>query len=215
MISDRFCNSSRQAHCNCRCRWVSRFSTFAHMICCIILLPFVSHIICWFHRSGKTSLVSALLREMNCLKGSVHIGGTIAYAAQQPWLVHAISPTTIPSLHSFSSLFFCCFEMVNRIVNRTLRDNILFDVTTPNEEQYVSCYLVLSLLVCSICDGIAITMWWRHAHWLLISSNSQQAIKRLVCPISHPLDSTASCGGAWLVLVLVLVDRKLVSVVSI
>ena len=47
--------------------------------------------------TGKSSLLSALLGEINKVEGSVHLSGEIAYVSQQPW-----------------------------IQNRSLRDNILF-----------------------------------------------------------------------------------------
>uniref|UniRef100_A0AC35TJK4 Multidrug resistance-associated protein 1 n=1 Tax=Rhabditophanes sp. KR3021 TaxID=114890 RepID=A0AC35TJK4_9BILA len=36
--------------------------------------------------SGKSSLISAMLGEMNKMSGTVNINGTIAYASQQPWI---------------------------------------------------------------------------------------------------------------------------------
>ena len=38
--------------------------------------------------SGKTSILSAILGEMNCLKGNVAINGTVAYADQNPWILN-------------------------------------------------------------------------------------------------------------------------------
>ena len=38
--------------------------------------------------SGKSSLVSALLGEMQCAAGRVALGGPIAYVAQQPWIIN-------------------------------------------------------------------------------------------------------------------------------
>ena len=38
--------------------------------------------------SGKSSLVSALLGEMQCSVGRVALGGPIAYVAQQPWIIN-------------------------------------------------------------------------------------------------------------------------------
>ena len=38
--------------------------------------------------SGKSSLVSALLGEMQCAGGRVALGGAIAYVAQQPWIIN-------------------------------------------------------------------------------------------------------------------------------
>lgn len=38
--------------------------------------------------SGKSSLVSALLGEMQCGSGRVALGGPIAYVAQQPWIIN-------------------------------------------------------------------------------------------------------------------------------
>ena len=38
--------------------------------------------------SGKTSILSAILGEMNCLKGSVTVNGTVAYADQNPWILN-------------------------------------------------------------------------------------------------------------------------------
>lgn len=38
--------------------------------------------------SGKSSLVSALLGEMQCAEGRVALGGPIAYVAQQPWIIN-------------------------------------------------------------------------------------------------------------------------------
>lgn len=39
--------------------------------------------------SGKTSLVQALLGEMERESGRVAVGGSLAYAAQQAWIVNA------------------------------------------------------------------------------------------------------------------------------
>ena len=39
--------------------------------------------------SGKSSLVSALLGEMEKASGRVRVGGRVAYAAQQAWIVNA------------------------------------------------------------------------------------------------------------------------------
>jgi len=39
--------------------------------------------------SGKSSILSAILGEMSITKGSISLGGKIAYLAQEPWLRHA------------------------------------------------------------------------------------------------------------------------------
>lgn len=39
--------------------------------------------------SGKSSLLSALLEELNLLKGSVSMIGSVAYHQQQPWILNA------------------------------------------------------------------------------------------------------------------------------
>ncbi|XP_072935953.1 probable multidrug resistance-associated protein lethal(2)03659 isoform X1 [Epargyreus clarus] len=36
--------------------------------------------------AGKSSLLHVLLRELPLLKGAVHVGGTVSYASQEPWL---------------------------------------------------------------------------------------------------------------------------------
>uniref|UniRef100_A0A8C6YY21 ATP binding cassette subfamily C member 3 n=1 Tax=Nothoprocta perdicaria TaxID=30464 RepID=A0A8C6YY21_NOTPE len=65
------------------------------------LVAVVGHVGC-----GKSSLVSALLGEMEKLEGEVAVKGSIAYVPQQAW-----------------------------IQNATLKDNILFG-QTPNEQKY-------------------------------------------------------------------------------
>ncbi|XP_039546373.1 canalicular multispecific organic anion transporter 1 isoform X1 [Pimephales promelas] len=39
--------------------------------------------------SGKTSLISALLGELHCLKGQININGSVAYVPQQAWIQNA------------------------------------------------------------------------------------------------------------------------------
>ena len=39
--------------------------------------------------SGKSSILSAILGEMNITKGSISLGGRIAYFAQEPWIRQA------------------------------------------------------------------------------------------------------------------------------
>uniref|UniRef100_A0A4W5R8N7 ABC-type glutathione-S-conjugate transporter n=1 Tax=Hucho hucho TaxID=62062 RepID=A0A4W5R8N7_9TELE len=68
------------------------------------LLAVVGHVGC-----GKSSLVSALLGEMEKLEGHISIRGSVAYVPQQAW-----------------------------IQNATLRDNILFG-KAYNEQKYRSC----------------------------------------------------------------------------
>lgn len=58
--------------------------------------------------SGKSSILSAILGEMNCSDGSVSVNGTVAYADQNPW-----------------------------ILNDTVKNNILFGEAF-NEKQYQS-----------------------------------------------------------------------------
>ncbi|NXH09840.1 MRP3 protein, partial [Bucco capensis] len=65
------------------------------------LVAIVGHVGC-----GKSSLVSALLGEMEKLEGEVAVKGSVAYVPQQAW-----------------------------IQNATLKDNILFG-QAPNEQQY-------------------------------------------------------------------------------
>ncbi|NWX84061.1 MRP3 protein, partial [Nothoprocta pentlandii] len=65
------------------------------------LVAVVGHVGC-----GKSSLVSALLGEMEKLEGEVAVKGSVAYVPQQAW-----------------------------IQNATLKDNILFG-QTPNEQKY-------------------------------------------------------------------------------
>ncbi|NWX50785.1 MRP3 protein, partial [Steatornis caripensis] len=67
------------------------------------LVAVVGHVGC-----GKSSLVSALLGEMEKLEGEVAVKGSVAYVPQQAW-----------------------------IQNATLRDNILFS-QAPNEQKYQS-----------------------------------------------------------------------------
>ncbi|XP_044034326.1 ATP-binding cassette sub-family C member 3 isoform X1 [Siniperca chuatsi] len=67
------------------------------------LLAVVGHVGC-----GKSSLISALLGEMEKLEGEVSIRGSVAYVPQQAW-----------------------------IQNATLRDNILFGIPY-NEQKYLS-----------------------------------------------------------------------------
>ena len=38
--------------------------------------------------SGKSSLISAILGEMHCVKGEVKIFGEIAYTSQNPWILN-------------------------------------------------------------------------------------------------------------------------------
>ncbi|KNC72452.1 hypothetical protein SARC_14990, partial [Sphaeroforma arctica JP610] len=37
--------------------------------------------------SGKSMLMMAILRELNCVSGSVHVQGDVAYAAQEPFVL--------------------------------------------------------------------------------------------------------------------------------
>ena len=39
--------------------------------------------------SGKSSILSALLGEMQLIEGQSHISGTIAYVPQQAWILNA------------------------------------------------------------------------------------------------------------------------------
>lgn len=45
---------------------------------------------------GKTSLVQALLGEMECESGRVAVGGSLAYAAQQAWIINATGAWSAP-----------------------------------------------------------------------------------------------------------------------
>lgn len=67
--------------------------------CCSALLPPLrcplqvkaGELVCVVGRvgSGKSSLVQALLGEMERESGHVRVGGCVAYAAQQAWIVNA------------------------------------------------------------------------------------------------------------------------------
>ncbi|NXM06487.1 MRP3 protein, partial [Tyrannus savana] len=74
------------------------------------LVAIVGHVGC-----GKSSLVSALLGEMEKLEGEVAVKGSVAYVPQQAW-----------------------------IQNATLKDNILFG-QAPNEEKYQNTLEVCAL----------------------------------------------------------------------
>ncbi|TRZ13458.1 hypothetical protein HGM15179_013652 [Zosterops borbonicus] len=74
------------------------------------LVAIVGHVGC-----GKSSLVSALLGEMEKLEGEVAVKGSVAYVPQQAW-----------------------------IQNATLKDNILFG-QAPNEEKYQNALEVCAL----------------------------------------------------------------------
>ncbi|CAK6441862.1 unnamed protein product [Pipistrellus nathusii] len=45
--------------------------------------------ICGSVGSGKTSLISAILGQMTLIEGSIAVGGTFAYVAQQAWILNA------------------------------------------------------------------------------------------------------------------------------
>ncbi|KAJ3617727.1 hypothetical protein MTP99_006822 [Tenebrio molitor] len=39
--------------------------------------------------SGKSTLLQIILREVDCIKGSIEVGGSISYASQDPWIFSA------------------------------------------------------------------------------------------------------------------------------
>lgn len=48
--------------------------------------------------SGKSSLVQALLGEMERDTGRIAVGGRLAYAAQQAWIINATGAPLLPLL---------------------------------------------------------------------------------------------------------------------
>uniref|UniRef100_A0A8C7QHP7 ATP-binding cassette, sub-family C (CFTR/MRP), member 3 n=1 Tax=Oncorhynchus mykiss TaxID=8022 RepID=A0A8C7QHP7_ONCMY len=101
------CNSSVTV-VNGKFTWAKQDPPALHNINLMVpqgsLLAVVGHVGC-----GKSSLVSALLGEMEKLEGQISIRGSVAYVPQQAW-----------------------------IQNATLRDNILFG-KAYNEQKYRSC----------------------------------------------------------------------------
>ncbi|KAI9598139.1 hypothetical protein BDF19DRAFT_433612 [Syncephalis fuscata] len=56
--------------------------------------------------SGKSSLISALLGDMAKLHGEVELKGTVAYAAQQPWIMNATLRENILFGHAYDPDFY-------------------------------------------------------------------------------------------------------------
>lgn len=55
---------------------------------------------------GKTSLISALLGEMEKVQGSVNVDGTIAYVSQQAWIQNATLQDNITFGRTFNKKFY-------------------------------------------------------------------------------------------------------------
>ncbi len=55
----------------------------------IIILNLTNFIVVGKVGSGKSSLLSALLGEMNKLSGEINVNGTTALSSQQPWIQNA------------------------------------------------------------------------------------------------------------------------------
>ena len=44
---------------------------------------------CWVRLAGKSSLLAAILGEVQGVAGSVQVGGSVAYAPQHAWIMSA------------------------------------------------------------------------------------------------------------------------------
>ncbi|GAA5830633.1 hypothetical protein JCM11251_002541 [Rhodosporidiobolus azoricus] len=56
--------------------------------------------------AGKSSLLSSVLGEMNKVSGSVTVRGTVAYTAQQPWIMGGTVKSNITFGHRFEQEFY-------------------------------------------------------------------------------------------------------------
>ncbi|XP_006462121.1 hypothetical protein AGABI2DRAFT_151707 [Agaricus bisporus var. bisporus H97] len=56
--------------------------------------------------AGKTSLLSAIIGDMNRREGSVYIKGTVAYAPQNPWIMSATIRENILFSHEYDETFY-------------------------------------------------------------------------------------------------------------
>ncbi|KAJ1679682.1 hypothetical protein EV182_001553, partial [Spiromyces aspiralis] len=56
--------------------------------------------------SGKSSLISALLGEMNRLEGEVTVRGRVAYVSQQPWIMNSSLRENILFGHHYDPVFY-------------------------------------------------------------------------------------------------------------
>jgi len=74
--------------------------------------------------SGKSSLLLALLKEMNIISGSVKVDGKVSYVCQEPWIFPATIKQNILFGNEYNKIK---FDMV-------LRRSCLFDevINPPN-----------------------------------------------------------------------------------
>ncbi|KZV64400.1 P-loop containing nucleoside triphosphate hydrolase protein [Peniophora sp. CONT] len=56
--------------------------------------------------AGKTSLASAIIGDMHRREGTVYVGGTIAYASQNPWVMSATVRDNILFSHEYDETFY-------------------------------------------------------------------------------------------------------------
>lgn len=56
--------------------------------------------------SGKTSILSAIIGEMNKVEGTVQVHGRVAYAAQNPWIMSSSVRENITFFRKFDQTYY-------------------------------------------------------------------------------------------------------------